>query len=562
MPRMPDAGLPRYAFERLRGIVRPRVRIGGPPAGVAVDWDVPVPVRDGTVLRVNVFRPANGSRCPVFMSAHPYGKDRLPANGRASAQYRMLRQPVPVAFSAWTGWEAPDPALWVPRGYAVVNCDLRGCGTSAGVGSILSDQEAEDYFDLIEWASAQPWSTGKVGLNGVSYLAISQYKTAALHPPALAAICPWEGFTDAYRDLLLPGGIREDGFVRIWTRGLRGQRLEGDIRRTQFARPLRDEWWRALVPDLARIDVPMLVCGSFSDHCLHSSGSFRAFEQASSPQRWLYTHRGGKWATYYSTDALAAQQRFFDHFLKGADNGQAEQPPVRLAVHDVRDAPAEVRAEQEWPLARADWRELHLLPDGRLAAEPGSAAGEVPFDLRTGAAVFRWAVPEAIELSGPMAAHLRLELRGIGDATCSPAWRSGGTGAASRSRAPTATGSTASRRAGSRRRTACSTPSARGRGRRSTRTSIRVRWRPARSSPWTSVCVRRRPGSARATSCGSSSAAAGSPRATPSSASCRRRTSAAARARPCCIAEGPRARTCSCPRSRELRASRRPPVQR
>jgi uncharacterized protein len=416
MPRMPDAGLPRYALERLRGIVRPRVRIGGPPAGVTVDWDVPVPVRDGTVLRVNVFRPANGSRCPVIMSAHPYGKDRLPANGRASAQYRMLRQPVPVAFSAWTGWEAPDPAFWVPRGYAVVNCDLRGCGTSAGVGSILSDQEAEDYFDLIEWASAQPWSTGKVGLNGVSYLAISQYKTAALHPPALAAICPWEGFTDAYRDLLLPGGIREDGFVRIWTRGLRGQRLEGDIRRAQFARPLRDKWWRALVPDLARIDVPMLVCGSFSDHCLHSAGSFRAFEQASSPQRWLYTHRGGKWATYYSPDALAAQQRFFDHFLKGADNGQAEQPPVRLAVHDVRDAPAEVRAEQEWPLARTNWRELHLLPDGRLAAEPGSAAGEVPFDLRTGAAVFRWAVPEALELSGPMAAHLRLELRGIGDA--------------------------------------------------------------------------------------------------------------------------------------------------
>jgi predicted acyl esterase len=407
-------------LERLRGIARPRVRVSAPPAGIAVDWDVPVAVRDGTVLRVNVFRPANGSPSPVIMSAHPYGKDHVPARSRSgrrvSIQYRILRQPQPVAFSAWTSWEAPDPAFWVPRGYAVVNCDLRGCGTSAGVGSILSDREADDYFDLIEWAAAQPWSTGRVGLNGVSYLAISQYKVAALRPPALAAICPWEGFTDAYRDLMRPGGIREDGFTRMWARGLRGQRIETDVRREQVERPLRDEWWRSLVPDLARIEAPMLVCGSFSDHLLHTAGSFRAFERSGSAQRWLYTHRGGKWATYYSADALQAQQRFFDHFLQGADNGQAEQPAVRLAVHDVRAAPAEVRGEHEWPLARTDWQRLHLLADGRLAPEPGGAQGAVAFDLRSGAAAFRWAIAAPLELTGPMAVRLPVELRGAGDA--------------------------------------------------------------------------------------------------------------------------------------------------
>jgi uncharacterized protein len=328
----------------------------------------------------------------------------------------LLRQPRPVAFSAWTSWEAPDPAFWVPRGYAVVNCDLRGCGSSDGVGSILSDQEAEDCFDLVEWAAGAPWSTGRVGFNGVSYLALSQYKAAALRPPALAAICPWEGFTDAYRDLFLPGGIREDGFVRMWSRGVRGQRLATDLRRAQFDRPLRDEWWRSLVPELARIEAPMLICGSFSDHCLHSAGSFRAFEQAGSAQRWLYTHRGGKWATYYSDEALAAQLRFFDHFLKQEDNGQDAQPPVRLAVHDVRDEPAEVRGEREWPLARTEWRRLHLLPGGVLAPEPSSAEGELAFDLPDGGAVFRWLVPEPLELTGPMAAHLRLELRGAADA--------------------------------------------------------------------------------------------------------------------------------------------------
>lgn len=102
-------------------------------------------------------------------------------------------------------------------GYVVINADTRGSGKSGGGKSVLSDQEALDYYDLIEWAAIQPWSNGKVGLNGVSYLAISQYKVAALKPPHLAAICPWEGFSDFYQDLGRPGGIREDGFVLTYS---------------------------------------------------------------------------------------------------------------------------------------------------------------------------------------------------------------------------------------------------------------------------------------------------------------------------------------------------------
>jgi putative CocE/NonD family hydrolase len=212
--------------------------------------------------------------------------------------FRLLGQPAPIRCSAWTSWEAPDPAFWVPRGYVVVNADLRGFGHSDGVGTPLSDQEAEDYYDLIAWAAHQPWSNGRVGLNGVSYLAISQYKVAALRPPHLAAICPWEGFTDCYRDFARQGGIREDGFMGIWTRSLRRTgRLAVDLRREQRARPLLDAWWRSLQPDLARIEVPALICASFSDHSLHSRGSFEAFRRISSRERWLYTHRGGKWGT-------------------------------------------------------------------------------------------------------------------------------------------------------------------------------------------------------------------------------------------------------------------------
>ena len=179
-----------------------------------------------------------------------------------SAQYRILRQTSPVRFSSLTGWEAPDPAWWAAQGYAVVNGDLRGAGTSGGEASLLSDQEAEDVRDLIEWAAVQRWSTGAVGMLGVSYLAISQWKAAALRPAHLKAICPWEGFTDAYHDLAFPGGIPEHGFTRLWSLALRKVRQSYRLTEQQRAHPLCDDWWQALVPDLGRITVPALVCGS------------------------------------------------------------------------------------------------------------------------------------------------------------------------------------------------------------------------------------------------------------------------------------------------------------
>ena len=410
----------RYAIGRLRGIVSPPVEITTPPLGILLEKDIEVTVRDGTILRVNVFRPERDGSYPVIMCAHPYGKDRLPERRplgyRPLPQYRMLRQPKPVTYSAWTSWESPDPAYWVPRGYAVVNCDLRGFGTSDGRGNLFTDAEARDIYDLIEWAGTQPWSNGKVGMNGVSYLAISQYKAAALRPPHLAAICPWEGLSDVYRDFARPGGIREDGFIRVWSDGIkRAGRPSEDVREEQIARPLRDGWWTSRTPELERIEVPALVCGSFSDQQLHSRGSFRAFESVSSPHRWLYTHRGGKWAEYYSEEALAFQSRFFDHFLKGEANGVLEVPPVRLEVREDRDTIHEVRSQEEWPLPNTLWTDLYLDADGRLTDAPVTEAGEVGFDMRSGRASFLWDVPEDLEITGPMALRLFVEARGAED---------------------------------------------------------------------------------------------------------------------------------------------------
>jgi uncharacterized protein len=416
-----DAAKLRYVIARLRGLVRPPVTVSPAPEGeIVFERDVAVTVRDGTILRVNVFRPPGGGPHPAILSAHPYGKDNLPTPRRGggfkpSIQYRIFRMPEPVTFSSWTSWEAPDPAHWVPRGYAVVNCDLRGCGTSEGVGDLLSPAESEDYHDLIEWAAAQPWCSGKVGLGGVSYLALSQYGAAATQPPSLAAICPWEGFSDPYRDLLFPGGVREDGFVKVWARGLKEDHLEYDLREEQLQRPLRDAVWASRAPDLAKVKVPMLVCGSFSDNNLHSRGSIRAFEGVGSERRWLYTHRSGKWCTYYSAGALAAQERFFDHFLKGLDNGMDSEPPVRLEVREDRDTIHSVRHEEAWPPPAVQWTELFLGADGRLGEE-APAEGEVQFTTAKGRATWAWRVPADLELSGPMGLRLRVSLDGAADA--------------------------------------------------------------------------------------------------------------------------------------------------
>ena len=154
----------------------------------------------------------------------------------------------PLEHSAWTSWESPDPGHWVEQGYVVINADLRGWGTSEGEPGLFSAQEGLDVYDLIEWAAQQSWSSGQIGMLGVSYLAISQWMAAATRPPHLVAICPWEGFTDLYRDFARPGGILETGFLNVWgTIMKRRSRGHIDLRGEVGRRPLFDEWYLSLI---------------------------------------------------------------------------------------------------------------------------------------------------------------------------------------------------------------------------------------------------------------------------------------------------------------------------
>jgi putative CocE/NonD family hydrolase len=288
----------------------------------------------------------------------------------------------------------------------VINADMRGFFKSDGEATLLSEQEGTDYVDLIEWAAQQEWSNGNVGLSGVSYLALTQWRAAAMRPPSLKAICPWEGFSDIYRDLVFPGGVRESGFTNFWFGRLDKKRVKEDLVAEQDRRPLLDEGWAAKATELEKIEVPALICGSFSDHNLHSRGSFAGFTRAGSKQKWLYTHRTGKWAAYYSAEAIALQKRFFDHFLKGEANGMDQVAPVRLEVRESGEVVHQIRHENEWPLARTVWQRLYLRADGETQWEVPPASLQTSTRFPAGRLSFSHTFECDTELSGPMKAKI------------------------------------------------------------------------------------------------------------------------------------------------------------
>ena len=375
-------------------------------SGIVFDRDVAVPMRDGARLCANLFRPADGKPVPVLMSVTPYGKDKLPDRLGNFFMWLAGVRFGDIRISRYTGFEAPDPVYWVKNGYAVIQADVRGMHKSEGRAGVLSDQDAEDYYELIEWAAAQPWCDGGVALSGVSYLAMSQWRVAPLRPPHLKAIVPWEGVSDLYREFVFQGGIPETGFVPIWwkNRMTRGRNKKFAMTEDFLAEierhPLFDDFWLTKQPPLENIDVPALVCASWSDQGLHTRGSFEGFARIGSRQKWLYTHGRKKWETYYSAEAVATQKRFLDHFVKDIDNGWAETPRVRIELRKSYYQ-HEARAAQQWPLPETRFTPLYLDPSaGALSAGPIAAEAVTRYDAVRGRASFAIRFAEPVELTG------------------------------------------------------------------------------------------------------------------------------------------------------------------
>ncbi|MBV8346108.1 MAG: CocE/NonD family hydrolase, partial [Mycolicibacterium sp.] len=318
--------------------------------------------------------------------------------------------------SPMTGFESPDPKFWVSQGYAVVQGDARGMHASDGIAGFLTDQDARDYAEIIGWAADKPWSTGSVGLNGVSYLCMSQWRVAALRPRGLAAIVAWEGASDLLREFAYHGGIPETGFLPIWWKNRmrrgshRGATMAEDFPRDSRLHPLDDAYWAAKRPDIGAIDVPALVGASWSDHGLHTRGTLLAYEQLRGP-KWLFIHGRRKWETYYSAEALELQRRFLDHFLKGAVADWANEPAVRYELRHTRTRYT-VRTPTHWPLLHTTPRTLYLdAASMNLTRQPGTdvhtvSYSAVPRRRHTDRVRFVQRFAEDSEITGSMALTL------------------------------------------------------------------------------------------------------------------------------------------------------------
>jgi len=405
-----------------------------------IDWDVPIKMEDGVVLRADVFRPVKEGKYPALVSYGPYGKGLAFQDGYRTA-WEIMTRDNPDAVSGTTNqyqnWEVVDPEKWVPDGYVCVRVDSRGAGRSPGHLNHNNARENRDFHDCIEWTAAQPWCSGKVGLNGISYYASSQWRAAALQPPHLAAMCVWEGWVDYYRDSVRHGGIACT-FRKHWQdmqvktvqhgRGERGpkSRVTGELvcgpetlpeeelvkNRTDMwegvlKHPLTGPYYQERTGDLSKVAAPLLSAANWGGQGLHPRGNFEGYMRAASKQKWLEAHGGSHWAPFYTDYGVKLQKRFFDYFLKGKKNGWDRQPRVTLQVRHPGEKFVQ-RHEKEWPLKRTKWTKFYLDPTARsIVRVPAKSTGSITYDgLGEGVTFMSAPLDKAAEITGPSAIKL------------------------------------------------------------------------------------------------------------------------------------------------------------
>lgn len=386
------------------------------PVDIVFEKDTPVQLRDGTTIRVDIFRPMGAETVPAIVAWSPYGK----AQGTSASVVGVFGL-VGLDNSAVSGlekFEGPDPAYWCARGYAIVNPDIRGVVDSEGDSVLWDRQEGRDCFDLIEWLAEQDWCSGKIGMSGTSYLAVSQWFTAAEQPPHLAAINPWEGVSDVYRDLVMRGGMPDTGFARQLQEGsFFGKNRKEDILAEAAAHPLMSELWENKIPDFSRITVPAYVVASYSN-TLHAAGTFRAWRRMASEQKWLRIHNSQEWPDYYDEANVEDLRRFFDRFLRGEDNGWEATPRVCYSTLDLAGGDRTGIPATSFPPAEAVDTRFYLEANSRsLTGTAPAASAEASYDVA--------ATPDAVSfitrfetetaLVGYPKAHLSVEARGAED---------------------------------------------------------------------------------------------------------------------------------------------------
>ena len=377
-----------------------------PQFGISRRVNQHVTMRDGVDLLADVHHPDADGRYPALIAASPYPR-------------QMQDLGAPAGFI-----EAGATDFWVSRGYVHVIANVRGTGGSGGTFGFFDAQERRDMYDLVEWAAAQPWCDGNVGMIGISYFAMTQLEAAVERPPHLRAIFPVAVTADLYdaashhgltsatfiTPFLSMMGLTSDRSDRFWRRNpvfaaarkvlntprlhrrfatMNGEAAVTMMRgllklphnphpwddlwlETMVKRPLRDQWWedRNLLPLLSHVDIPVYLGCDWENVPLHLPSTFTAWEalQHNPNVRMGMLDKFGltwPWESLH-TEALA----WYDHWLKGADTGIMDGPPIRYALPGADGW----RTAESWPPA-AQYRRWALRANGVLAddeGEPGS----------------------------------------------------------------------------------------------------------------------------------------------------------------------------------------------
>ena len=369
--------------------------------GIICEQDVPVKMRDGVTIYVDIFRPEDETDIPVLVSWSFYGK--RPSEGMS--EWQIMGVP-PGTISPMAKFESPDPGYWCHHGYAVANVDPRGIGHSEGNASLFGSQDARDGYDFIEWGAEQWWCNGKVGMSGNSCLAMTQWRIAAQQPPHLACIAPWEGTSDLYRESLYEGGIPALTFNEYIVGSVTGPNGVEDLVEMGKEHPLWDDWYEDHRPDFKKIKIPVYATACWNH--FHLRGAFEGFRKIKSKKKWMRAHQAFEWPDAFCTKGIADLRLFFDRYLKDIHNGWELTPRVRIEVQDAYDYNYQVdRPEASFPLKRTEYKKLYLDAENHaMSFDPVERESSCAYESNTEEAIFDYRFEEDTEITG----YMRLRL--------------------------------------------------------------------------------------------------------------------------------------------------------
>jgi len=328
--------------------------------------DQAVLLRDNTTIYTDIFRPEKKEKVPGIISWSPYGKSNIDQPwAYDSPELSHLQKE-----------EGVDPALWCKNGYAVAHPDSRGSYMSEGNVFHWGHPEGSDIYDYVEWLAAQEWCNGKVGMAGNSYLSIVQWFAAAERPPHLTAIAPWEGQTDAYREVILQGGIADVTFPRQAVSVMHGKNYIDDMPAMAEKYPLMNEYWADKRAELDKIQVPAYIVASYTNP-IHTPGTFRGYREIASKEKWLRVHNSTEWVDFYTPAYQEELMKFFDHYLKQMNNDWEKTPKVRYSVLNPGHRDEANIEDTQFPPTGTEYVKLYL--DG----ENHSLTKEIPRQTQT-----------------------------------------------------------------------------------------------------------------------------------------------------------------------------------